>query len=68
MDICKYWGSGASFVNKKDHGSKALKWPEVFLDNVIFHFYKGGAVNPLTGPPGDNCFSGGKMNTDECQY
>ena len=30
----------------------------MFLDNVIFHFYKGGGgVTPLTGPPNLNGFS-----------
>ena len=26
----------------------------MFLDNVIFHFYKGGGVNHLTGPLNPN--------------
>ena len=29
----------------------------MFLDNVIFHFYKWGGVTPLTGPPNLNGFS-----------
>ena len=29
----------------------------MFLDNVIFHFYKGGGVTPLTGPPNLDGFS-----------
>ena len=29
----------------------------MFLDNVIFYFYKGGGVTPLTGPPKLNGFS-----------
>ena len=29
----------------------------MILDNVIFHFYKGWGVTPLTGPPNLNGFS-----------
>ena len=29
----------------------------MFIDNVIFHFYKGGGVTPLTGPPNLDGFS-----------
>ena len=29
----------------------------MFLDNVIFHFYKGVGGHPLTGPPNLNGFS-----------